>query len=53
MQVIPIGLYVFFSFLVAWSGSSRKLGFWVSFFLCLLFTPLIMGVIFLLTTSKE
>lgn len=52
MIVIPIAVYVIFSFLVAFVGNNRILGFWVSLTLCLIFTPLLIGIFLVLTSPR-
>lgn len=44
-------LWIFFSFIVGAVGSSRKIGFWGSFLLSLLLSPLI-GLIFALVSKS-
>jgi len=44
--MIPaIIIYTFLSYLVAFFGRNRKLGFWIYFALCFIFTPLLTMVI--------
>ncbi|MCB9234764.1 MAG: hypothetical protein H6581_24135 [Bacteroidia bacterium] len=53
MIVIPIAVYLIFCVLVALVGSNRVIGFWVALVLCTLFTPLLVGILLLITSPKS
>lgn len=52
MKPVFLGIYVILCFLVAIEGRNRSLGFWPTFFLSLLISPLIMGFALLLFRKK-
>ncbi|GEM_PF-2374724 len=49
--IFPL-IYLFFSFLVAGLLRERKGGFYLMFFLCLIFTPLLVGILGIILTRK-
>lgn len=51
-MILLIVIYVFFAFLVAYSGKNVVIGFWGVFIMSLLLTPLITAILIVLLRSK-
>ena len=48
MQFIPLGLYVLLSVILAYAGRNTRIGAFGVFLCCVIFTPLLVGLVFAL-----